>query len=268
MLCDDNTIISGSFKIQGAQKNLSGSMWLAIYNDAPRPIRIARSSKKFFADKKRFLVSINNNSFYERRGKYYLHIDEGRVNLKIVAEPLITWQDNTLHVELEEGSTISWIVPVLRGKFKGELTVGKKKKKITGIFFHDHVRDNLQKNLSLARNFKGWIWGVMYRKEETILYVRVDHKTKPFTFICHEKKGKVKTKKGKVLVRKDHHVIKINMNNTTYLSSLDTVHKVDYYEGNNLVMKFLVNNSGIRKYHAYNSKTKEYMECVRMPKIL
>ena len=267
MFCDDGTIISGCLLIKGAQHSCQGGMWLAIYNDNKKPVHIASTSKDFFADTKKFHVSVNKNSFFEQGGKYYLHIDEGNVGVKITAESLIKWKDNSMHMELKPGSTIDWIVPVLKGKFKGELSIGNKRKKITGIFFHDHVRDNLRKNLSLARNFKGWVWGLMYDKEESLLYVRVDYTPKPFTFICHERKGKVTKKKGRVLVRKDHHVVKINVSRKTFLSSLDTVHRVDSYDGNNTLLKFFANRA-VRKYHAYNSKTKEYMECLRMPKLL
>lgn len=180
-------IIAICYSINGG--NQEGKIWASISLPNEKHIFISEKYDDVEASEKEVYVNLGGNTVRENKGDYSLYFSNKKIFLDISGKNKFKMKNN-IFIKKAELGTISWIIPVLKGKFNGELKIGDKVHKIEGIMFHDHVLRDLKPRKSLL-SFQKWIWGIQYNKNQTILFVNVDFK-KTFNYLLIEKNRKVK----------------------------------------------------------------------------
>ena len=119
--------------------------------------------------------------------------------------------------------------------------------------FHDHVlRDlKLKKNLF---SFQKWIWGVQYKKNQTMLFVDVDFE-KPFNYLVVDKNGKTKITENFQINIDDYNLLDIECNYGKFRIDISDKNHISSYPQNKFLNRLTSRLSS--KYHCYGFKNKE-----------
>ena len=189
---------------------------------------------------------VSDKFFLERDGLYNCRIKEKWVELRFSGRSY--YNDAKFSFEPNQGSRVDWIVPVLKGSFSGYLNLGGAVKRISGIFFHDHVRLEMRLSLDLLLNFKKWSWGLIYTKQESILYVSIEHKKMPLNLVyAGSKKEIVRNEVEKIAV--DNGLVSFDVKGKRYISNLDRIHRVDYSSFNSKALRYVADRIiNVKKY--------------------
>lgn len=177
LFCDDGTVASGALCANAKDCGL----WLCVYGkerlalDRTYPLeRLALRAEGMLAGGSRLLWSGDELS---------LSVREAGVELDVAARRLVDWPGNRLTRAVGSGE-ISWEVPGLRMGFSGRLRLGGASREISGLMFHDEVWHGLRPSAHLLWNMRSWVWGILYSKSYSILFVEVDYRPDPFRFFC------------------------------------------------------------------------------------
>lgn len=260
LFCDDSSIIAGSFCVYGGEK-VNANLWLSLYLDDGTVKEFPGiTAKQVKIEKGRVYIAIGENYFSEVDGEYRVLIQENDFSLRFTGRSVVNWKENVISLAFDKENTVRWIVPVLKGNFEGEMVLQGKERKIKGIFFHDHVLVNVQPLLLLQ--MKGWTWGISSCEKDSLLFVKVDLKKKPFHFVCIEDKGKIITpREYKIKVFKNG--VKVLLPKKEYTFSFDSVHRVPSYRGRNWLASAALQFLKIKKYHAFSKERMNYVEFLR-----
>lgn len=178
LFCDDGTRIAGTIAKNGRLSEL----WLSVYGaesaafDLYYPAGALNLSPRGWSLRSNFLI---------RDGKrVWVRVAERELELEAAGLSTVDWPDNRIS-HGTDGSRVDWTVSVLRADFQGSLTLGGRKRAISGLMFQDEVSHDLKIGSPVfLRNFRSWTWGMLYGDDLSLLFVDVRHRTAPFRFIC------------------------------------------------------------------------------------
>jgi hypothetical protein len=177
LFCDDGTLVAGALCANAKDCGL----WLSVYGknslalDKTYPLdRLTLRAEGMLAGGSRLLWSGSELS---------LRVREQSVELDVAARRLVDWPDNRL-TRVVGSQEIFWEVPGLRMGFSGRLRLGKVSREISGLMFHDEVWHGLRPSAHLLWNMRSWVWGILYSRSYSILFVQVDYRPDPFRFFC------------------------------------------------------------------------------------
>ena len=233
-------VISICYSINGGNPN--GKIWASIHLPEKKHIFISEKYDDAEASKEEVYVNLGGNTIREEKGNYSLYFSNNKISLNIGGKNKIKLKNN-IFIKKSEFGTISWIIPVLKGSFQGELKIGKENYEIEGIMFHDHVLRDIKPKKSLF-SFKKWIWGVQYSKNQTILFVNVDFE-KSFNYLLIEKNGKVKKTDNFQINLKDNYSLNLKCDYGEFCMEVPYKNFVKIYHKNKLLNKLS------NKYHCY-----------------
>lgn len=225
LFCENETVVSGSLNLNGTDK-IIGETSVSIYQPNKNSIQLSKTYEDFEASQDRFHVKLGKSEFFEEDGQYHLKIKEGRIKLEIKGEPEESLE-SALEVNVNNGyaGQMKWGIPILKGSFKGELKIDGQKEKIKGIIFHDHNLDNVVRGPHTLRHYRGWTWGINYKKDETIIFMKAFYEPEDINLIVYQKGPEKFCQKtnNSVFVEKDGSV-RVLINGEEYLFNPENSH--------------------------------------------
>jgi len=262
MFDEGGSVMSGNLSLAGAHKKLMGEVDLAIYNGEGQHKAshvVKRRCRSIEADTEYCNVRVGTDHFYERDGKFHLKIVNKDMALSVEGTPSPGNIVRAFNFSMGDEGSVQWVVPCFRGTYEGELFKEGKTKKVQGTFFHDHNRDDVRRSLKLLKSFKGWMWGLKHKEDESVLYVKMLIDYYPMSFVMRQKNGRCDSRTvNAISVSDDFSEIGFNFKGEVYNNRLDKMHLVP--QSPRAVVNKLMNRFVSRKFHAYNSQAKEYLE--------
>ncbi len=260
LFCNDGSIIAGNFCVYGGRK-LAGDLWLSVYladgtvREFPRirarPVRVEQG---------RVYVAFGENYFSEVDGEYRVFVHEGDLSLQFTGKAGLHWKENVTSFEDGKGSIADWIIPVLKGNFAGSLVLKGRERKINGFFFHEYVFISVC--LPFLLSIRGWVWGVTYQDNQSVLFAQCYLKPKPVRFVFVEKNGRVfHPEKYTLQWLKDS--VRVTLPSGEVIFPIESLSRVTSFRGKNRFLSFLRSFLGFRKYHAFSLSKKSYIEFLR-----
>lgn len=187
LFCKSGEHIAGAFSI----RNKTPALWISVTTKRGRHIYFEKkyNIKQFSALKDRCNVRIGNNFIREINGKLQIHVNENDLDLFVEADKKTIWKNNFKEIKIIRNEKLKWLVPWLKGCFKGTVLMNGDKRNISGTLFQDHVWNNIGiRNMII--NLKRWMWGILDGKNSSILFIKAEGIGKNIKFLA------VKNKKG------------------------------------------------------------------------
>lgn len=180
MFCDNGAKLAGAL----TRSDRDCDVWLAMYGPDNRKFSFQRYYPlDAFVSVSPDHVRIKDNFFLRRKNRLLTIIKEQDLELRLQAKSIIALEDLALQHEIQDRHA-DWAIPFLKMRCEGQLVIGDQSQEIGGYLFHDRVWHNFGVSLDLAYNLRSWIWGIMYSKTFSVLFVDIDHRKQPFRFLC------------------------------------------------------------------------------------
>lgn len=273
LFCNNKTVISGSLNLNGT-KEIIGETCIQVYHPDKEPIQVSKEYEYHTASKEKFHVGLGRSQFFEKDGKYCLEIQEEGIHLKIKGEPEIPFEDFPLTININNGNAgnMKWGIPILKGEFSGSLSIDGIEEGVEGVIFHDHNLDNVTRGLHTLRHYRGWMWGINYRKDETILFMKAFYNPEDINLIVYQKESEKFQQKtvNSVFLEKDNSV-RVLIDGKTYSFRPENTHQLGCPNKSSVFEKML--EKCFEWTHAYSNSDPDnllYMEIkkARNPKNL
>jgi len=267
----ENDVIAGIFKIE----NKTPEIWVYLKEHDKKPFYLRKKFvfSDFSASQEHCDVKIGKNYFREKKGRYEMKIDLGKIKLKVEFKATYSWPDNIIERHLGGKVMARWIVPCPKGKFSGKLFFGGISRAISGMAFHDHVWHNINA-LSTFYGFKDWLWGISFTPGGFFLYASVNlGKKKRLKFVFSGEGDKKLKIVDDPLLRiertKDLSEVKIIYGDKVLNKIIMNSREPIYQWGENQIIKLLIHRLlGLSQYHCVGHKTessdyRHYLEILK-----
>jgi len=242
-------VIAGNFLING--KASMGKLWVSLYRPGKKAINIIKRIKFPKVNTEKTYIKFNKNIFEEIKGICHIQIEEDKISLNIKGKTKFPTKISKVRYKFGK-NIIDWIIPVFKGKFEGILKIDGNIEKIKGIFFQDHVKMNIYPCKELI-SFKGWIWGLKYLKDQSLLFVKVLYQ-KPFILGIRLKGNKIQRIKNLDVFSIYPSLTLLKTNSQKIFIETPNVHLVTLSDKflSNFIQKLV-----FQKRHCYNFKNGE-----------
>ncbi len=178
LCCDDGTRIAGSIAKSGALSEV----WLSVYGAEEAAFDLYFPGTALNLSPRGW--SLRSNFLLTDRDRIWLRVAEQGLELEASGRSTVDWPDNRITHATASGR-VDWAVPILRADFQGSLTVGGRKRAISGLLFHDAVGHALPvASPGFLKDFRSWTWGLLYGDDLSVLFVDVRHRAEPFRVLC------------------------------------------------------------------------------------
>lgn len=177
MLADDGEVWRARLWVQGPPgPGLRCGVELCRYpaQGPPQEHYASWGPDAFHAERDRLHVMVESCSLEERAGTVRLDLRLPGLEVAVTARSSVRWPRPVIGYDVDGVHGWCWSVPILRGRFEGQLVRDGRLQAVAGTVFFDHVRADAAPSLDWLVRYRGWWWGVLWTPERSMLLLDVD----------------------------------------------------------------------------------------------